>query len=679
MMNKYYSLLGIGLLSVASLTSCQEDERMGENNPESIKGVLRTYTVTAGIQGDENDKGRASSRANVQEDGRSFMWNTGDKVTLWDGESGYVFTAEGDNLDEKPVRKTLFSGKAAFVNGAKVWGIYPETTAANPFVFTLSENAVQLPGGKPALRQTMYMCGEGVVEGNEVLNLNFTHLTALYQFNVTTTRNTALTVRSVQVEADAAVFPTQLTVGTGEPPYTYGEKKTTLTLDMSSSELSPEGTVVGYMNFFPTEGLTGETELTFRVTLAEKGKSEEVVEVKKAKVNALYANPGSKVPTEGYVAGKRYVVNLNIGLSEGDSGYTQQGNEYIVYAPVGLTSIPSEVWADEGNTVRLNKDLDMAEAGEWKPVTTLKAVFDGAGKTVSNLAIASGVDGTGMFVNNEGGTIQQLVLENVSVPASNTKMGLLVVDNNGTIKDCVIKNAVASVSSGEYAGLITGINRKLIQDCIVEGESSLRTSGIIACGGVSGKSDAGTIKGCAVKGITIHSTGGDVSAFLGNAGPNTTLEGCSVTGTIQHDGENTWIGGMVGMAWTQNLVLKLCYAAVDVNSSDKGGSSIGGIVAQGGGQGSKTLSGVYSTSTAQGNSAGRFSQMVRNAVSVTCNECYFTSGTACEKGELSGTSLANASAIRSKASQLNAVAPDSEYEFVVNEVSDREPLVLRKK
>lgn len=684
---KYYSLLGIGLLGAASLSSCQTDDLVQDVSKVGVKEDLSIYTAVADIEEYESDNQNASSRANVQENGKSFMWNAGDKVTVWDGVKGYTFVTTDESLNEQPSRKASFTGEASFNDQTKVWGVYPEAVGENPLSFTLSENAVQPSDGLPALQKTMYMLAEGVVDGTQVKNLNFKHLTALYQFDVTTTRDEQLTLKSIQVEADSDVFPTHLEVATDDTiSYTYSEKKTMLTLDMSERSLSKGETVTGYLSFFPTEGLTGETVLTFRIIFDKpdetNGMTEEVLEVKKAKVSALYSKADALVPTEGYVSGKRYIVNLNVGLSGGDNGYTQDGTTYTVLSSDGLKNIPSEVWADASNVIKLGDDFDMSEVGEWNPVSSLKATLDGNGKTLSNLTISSSAtDGAGLFVTNEG-VIKKLVLDQVSVNGYDKgNLGLLAATNKGTIQDCVIRNAVVTVSGSGAAGLISGINEGLMQDCVVEGESVLTSEGNNACGGMAGKSVSGTMKGCAVKDIMVKSFAGDVSAFLGNAGDNTTLEGCSVSGTIDHQGENTWIGGLIGMAWTQNLRIDLCYAAVTIKTSDGGGSSIGGVVGQGGGSGSKTLSGVYSTSSAEGTSASRFSQIVRNAVSVTCKECYFTSGQACEQGDLDGATLSDAAAIRAAVSKLNAAVNGSDYEFVVNEGDDGNiiPLILQKK
>ena len=52
-MNKIYSLLGIGLLSAATLSSCKEDVFI-EGGDELQRGESQTYVAVASIRGYEN-------------------------------------------------------------------------------------------------------------------------------------------------------------------------------------------------------------------------------------------------------------------------------------------------------------------------------------------------------------------------------------------------------------------------------------------------------------------------------------------------------------------------------------------------------------------------------------------------------------------------------------------------
>ena len=63
-MNKIYSLLGIGLLSAATLSSCKEDVFI-EGGDELQRGESQTYVAVASIRWYENTDKESSTRANV--------------------------------------------------------------------------------------------------------------------------------------------------------------------------------------------------------------------------------------------------------------------------------------------------------------------------------------------------------------------------------------------------------------------------------------------------------------------------------------------------------------------------------------------------------------------------------------------------------------------------------------
>ena len=110
-MNKIYSLLGIGLLSAATLSSCKEDVFI-EGGDELQRGESQTYVAVASIRGYENTDKESSTRANVQDDGSSFMWNADDKVTLWNGTNGYDFTTINYDESEPSGKRELLFGES---------------------------------------------------------------------------------------------------------------------------------------------------------------------------------------------------------------------------------------------------------------------------------------------------------------------------------------------------------------------------------------------------------------------------------------------------------------------------------------------------------------------------------------------------------------------------------------
>ena len=66
-MNKIYSLLGIGLLSAATLSSCGEDAVVEETNQVLQQGKEQAYTTIASIQKYEATEESSSTRATISQ------------------------------------------------------------------------------------------------------------------------------------------------------------------------------------------------------------------------------------------------------------------------------------------------------------------------------------------------------------------------------------------------------------------------------------------------------------------------------------------------------------------------------------------------------------------------------------------------------------------------------------
>ena len=496
-MNKIYSLLGIGLLSAATLSSCKEDVFI-EGGDELQRGESQTYVAVASIRGYENTDKESSTRANVQDDGSSFMWNADDKVTLWNGTNGYDFTTI--NYDEsEPSGNVEFAGNGNFEEGATVWGIYPKKdvpTSGNVFTFTLGD-ATQ-SAQKAELQNTMHMLAKGTVNGTTVTNLKFEHLTALYQFKFTNRRPDAYKVTKVVVSADAAIFPKTLTVSGEEK--TYGDKSNSLTLSMTSLEMA-------------------KNEVAYGISFM------------------LVADLGYEETEAG-----KYLVKKEDGL-------------------INLASEPT-VMTNAATVITLDADLDMSTKEAWVPVTEFKGILDGNGKTISGLTIEATGNDAGLFITNNGiiknltlkdvtvkqvsgaagafaaintGTIQNCVIDGgaLTVNGADAKLGAITGHNQtgaSMIKDCKVKgNVVLTVAGGKVnAGGLAGVNgwwsKAQIQGSSIDKEVSFvyRGNGEGAIGGLVGWNVQGTITGCyslmTITAFTAVNAGGLVG---GNEGPVT--------------------------------------------------------------------------------------------------------------------------------------------------------------
>ena len=161
-------------------------------------------------------------------------------------------------------------------------------------------------------------------------------------------------------------------------------------------------------------------------------------------------------------------------------------------------------------------------------VNKFNGYINGNMHTISNVTV-NGYDYTGLFGYNDGGTIEGLIFDNITINSNGTYVAI-VSYNTGIIKGIKVRNA--SVSAGKnssgysYAGIVAGYSKGTLQSIDVEG--NITGTGTYV-GGVSGYSTR-------AKGTTYVNTS---LLFKGN-----------VTG-------NHTVGGLIGSASASDLNNKM--------------------------------------------------------------------------------------------------------------------------
>lgn len=687
-MNKIYSLLGIGLLGAATLSSCKEDI-FTEEQGRAQQGKLQTYTAVASIDSYKNTEKAPSSRANVQDDGSSFMWNKEDKVTIWNGTNGYEFSSV--NYDEsEPSGNVEFTGDGALADGATVWGIYPKKdspTTANVFTFTLADNVTQ-SGDKPELQNTMHMLAKGTVNGNTVTNLNFEHLTALFQFSIKNLRPDNYKVAKISVTCDEAIFPKALAISGEERA--YSDKVNGLTLNLSDMNINKNGTSYGYLSFFPMPDMTKDTKLTFVLTVQKDGTADTEDIVKDVKTIGELYNEDSAVAKDGYkyVAGKRYGVSFSL-IAE--LGYEVTApNNYLVKKNMGLINLASDptIMSNAETVITLDTDLDWTAEETWTPIGTFAGTLDGNGKTITGLNINIENTTTGFIVANSG-TIKNLKFKDASLvgaisSGNNVPVGTFVGTNTGRIEGCVIEGGTFTVPANCLYGGVVGQNNGTVADCHIENVSNFTCQNASTnVGGIIGK-NMGTIEGSyADNNVTLTCGKGAIGGLVGwNNGGSAKIVGCYSLANIVLTGSVN--SGLLagGCNWTHVIA---SFAVGSITAPAGVNAARGGLVNQGG-----TINGCYSIpvfdnltgNTNTGGIAGK------TGGGIASTNCFYVSTDAAifpmAGGALAGVEkLAANSKLVDKLSilNLNAQVAASGYEFVVNEGSNKDvvPLLVQKK
>ena len=247
--------------------------------------------------------------------------------------------------------------------------------------------------------------------------------------------------------------------------------------------------------------------------------------------------------------------------AEATEAYSYDSNTrtITIYSGEGLKVAADEV--NSGNTdinIILDKDIDLTNT-KWTPIGTdfskrYTGTFDGNGNTISGLTVKGSNEYAGLFgCIDDGGTVKNVVLENVQIASDN-----------------------------QYAnvGGVAGYSRGNIENCSVSGSVSgnSNSNGTSNCvGGVVGQQYGGTITECTSSAIVDgRNEVGGVVGFNGGG----TLTACYATGDVTAERDprnNTYAGGVVGFNGVGTLTA--CYATGNVTGTGTGSGSIyvGGV------------------------------------------------------------------------------------------------------
>lgn len=664
-MRNKYSYIGAGLLCVAALTSCSNEEIISEK----INAGLTEYTVTADANFDKEAAGQGT-RANVKEDGKSFIWNKGDKLTLWNGTQGYTFRAV-DSYDESVYySKVEFKGEASFEEGQEIWGIYPckeSPSADNVFTFTLPQPQVQ-EGTVPALQNSMCMYAKGTVSGNTVSNMVFQHLTGTLHFTLVNKRGYDIQLEKIVVSADSPVFPLSATLN-ADGTVSYTDETEQFELDLHNQTISNTESFSAYASVFPTDKMTGDTKLTISIKVAG---TEELEVIKEGTVKSLYGEDTS-FAKDGYkyVAGKRYGISKTLLPLEGDLGYIENGDTYSVYATNGLIAVLSDaqIAGNSDKTILLTQSIDM-QGESLTPVENFAATLDGNGNFISNYTISnSGSQGDyALFINNSGIiknlVIKDITLSNAKVATSNKNVSSFVGVNTGSIIGCTFDNiqlTLPATSSKARLGVVTGTNSGDITDVNVLNSQI----------NVNQWCDAGAISGVNTKNIT--NCYADATVSLDNPDP---------------DKGAANFGGIVGWANGGNIYASGTHLTLTIIK----GAKVGGVVGANGGN----IELTYSTGSITGGSskagfictAAQNNKVKKSYTTIAdlkfCNEyagtfenCY-TSSAASETQP--GITTTTVDQIKEGLKDQSVTIGEATYKFAENTGSDSStrPLIIEK-
>lgn len=513
------------LLAVAAIffaaTACTQDELTDDTRLPEGQYPLQIAAVTLSVEGGEAQPwGAPQTRVSETEDG------TGSK---WDGDEEIDVQIDGSTETATYIVQT---GGTVTSNAPLYWSDRDDHTVTAWYPAT--DKPLNLSDQTDGLAYLLHGKGRGNYE--KPVELIFTH--SLAKVRVTPSKDIG----------DGEVTSLKL--------YTY----TQCTHNQGNDV---QGTQEGWINMKKCEYTNNGTIITCWEANVVPG----------FQITKLIANDDDKERTLSTtitpVAGRFYNITLNK-----DKGYTvsEDGKTYTVYTTDGLLAWNDAAQIDLTLNCTLTADINLT-GKKWTPIGTAlnnsyKGNFDGGNHTISGLTVKGSNEYAGLFgCIDDGGTVKNVVLENVQIASDN-----------------------------QYAnvGGVAGYSRGNIENCSVSGSVSgnSNSNGTSNCvGGVVGQQYGGTITECTSSAIVDGRN--EVGGVVGQTNNGATLTACYATGDVTAERDprnNTYAGGVVGFNGVGTLTA--CYATGNVTGTGTGSGSIyvGGVT---GDNASGTLTACY--------------------------------------------------------------------------------------
>ena len=512
------------LLAAAALllatAACTKDELAdGDRLPEGQYPV-EIARITLGVEGGEAQPwGAPQTRVSENGDGTGSVWD-------WNGTEMI-----GVQLGGETTTYTLNADKTLSTDAPLYW--QNTQTATVTAWYPAADGTLNL--GDQSQNLAYLLSGTGTGNYQNPVELTFTH--QLAKVRVTPTDDALGEVQSLQLYTYTQCTYEKGTVVQGSQEGWIEMKKCEYTENSNAITCWEANVVPGY-------------------------------EIKKLRANGTEERDLSAAINP--VAGKFYNITL-----DKDKGYTEvsEGN-YTVDNEKGLRNLAKLVNSNGGKTpinITLTGDITLTE--EWTPIGTsfsnsYTGTFDGGNYTITGLTVTTSDQYAGLFgCIDDGGTVKNVVLENVQIASDN-----------------------------QYAnvGGVAGYSRGNIENCSVSGSVSgnSNSNGTSNCvGGVVGQQYGGTITECTSSAIVDGRN--EVGGVVGQTNNGATLTACYATGDVTAERDprnNTYAGGVVGFNGVGTLTA--CYATGNVTGTGTGSGSIyvGGVT---GDNASGTLTACY--------------------------------------------------------------------------------------
>lgn len=283
-----------------------------------------------------------------------------------------------------------------------------------------------------------------------------------------------------------------------------------------------------------------------------------------------------------------------------DLGYKEVEGGYEIYSAKGLQWLAEQVNGGDnfsGKTVALTADIDLENA-EWTPIGTtdnpFAGKFDGGSKIISNLNVNSPEKAfKGLFGRLvTPGTISNVNINNAAVTGYDEVGAIVGSAYTGSVSNCHVSGDIA-IEGHYHVGGITGYGYATISNCSVIGNAGSYVKGTYmkadfegdAVGGIIGyaaeknSAEAKVISECSAV-IDVIGTR-KVGGIAGQCGKDANVYGCTFSGNVSTNADETYIAANAGKIMVGGLVGELTGSSLFIkNSTVAEGSTVTGVDAK---------------------------------------------------------------------------------------------------
>jgi len=297
------------------------------------------------------------------------------------------------------------------------------------------------------------------------------------------------------------------------------------------------------------------------------------------------------------------------------------------YIPISSVSDFDKIREDLSGKYFLTTDIDMSgvqfDVIGQTANESFKGIFDGNGHTIRNLSIESDNAYVGLFGYINGGTVQNLIIEDISVKgtiegtSSTLYMGALagyvnaiIIDNVNIIGNNSVITNTENVKNYYIGGMIGNVDNNQsdktkgnITNCssIVNiRDVSVSSSTTSYIGGLIGNSKDTIINKSFSKSTIQSDSGVFVGGLIGNANHSAIADCYSNTNINVNTTKLNYVGGLIGFARNTNsfygsgMTIKTSYSSGHIvvkKEGDQSDTNIGGLV--GGTDGTNSSTALY--------------------------------------------------------------------------------------